>query len=118
MQFFYYSHIFGAAIFMVFGTMHHNHTWTYAAAGLVIYGIDVAYRLYQTSLPVTVDISCSGSGNMISVRVPVTVCHHLLSWGVSQTRIVCLLRFQSMILIRWNTLLQKAGPAWHHAYSA
>eukprot|EP00892_Ulva_mutabilis_P005804 jgi/Ulvmu1/3596/UM017_0008.1 len=68
---FYYSHIIGAAVFMVFGAMHHRNTWLYAAAGLVIYGIDVAYRLYQTSLPVTVSVTTSPATNIITVRIPV-----------------------------------------------
>jgi hypothetical protein len=73
MQLFYYSHIFGALVFMVFGTMHHSHTWLYAAAGLVIYGIDLAYRVYQTSLPVTVEVSGQKGSNIISMRIPVKV---------------------------------------------
>lgn len=73
MQLFYYSHIIGAVVFMVFGAMHHTRTWTYAAAGLVIYGIDVAYRIFQTSLPVTVDVSSDASKNIISVRIPINV---------------------------------------------
>ena len=71
MQLFYFSHIIGAVMFMVFGMMHHGSTWTYAAAGLVIYGIDVAYRIYQTSLPVTVDVGCGPEKNIISIRIPV-----------------------------------------------
>lgn len=73
LQLFYYTHLVGAVLFMVFGAMHHRNTWLYAAAGLVIYGIDVAYRLYQTSLPVTVDVSSSSSTNIITIRVPVQV---------------------------------------------
>jgi hypothetical protein len=73
MQLFYYSHIFGALVFMVFGTMHHSHTWLYAAAGLVIYGMDLAYRVYQTSLPVTVEVSGQKGSNIISLRIPIKV---------------------------------------------
>lgn len=73
MQLFYYSHVIGAVVFMVFGMMHHSHTWTYAAAGLVIYGIDLAFRVWQTSLPVTVDIESGAGGKIINIRIPVKV---------------------------------------------
>lgn len=69
---FYYTHLIGTVIFMVFGAMHHPNTWYYAASGLVIYGIDVAYRLYQTTLPVTVGVA-GNSGNIINIRIPIQV---------------------------------------------
>ena len=82
MQLFYYSHVVGAVIFMVFGLMHHGRTWTYAAAGLVIYGIDVAYRLFQTSLPVTVAVGCGPEKNIISIRIPVQVHTPRTVWNI------------------------------------
>ena len=73
MQVFYYSHIIGAAVFVVFGVQHDISIWYFVSAGLVVYGISVAYRLLQTSLPVAVDVCSDAQNNVMTIRIPVKV---------------------------------------------
>ena len=72
LQVFYRAHVIGAVIFTVFGVVHLSNVWEYLSAGLLVYGIDVAYRCLQTSTPVAV--SLSAGGNIVNVTVPLEVC--------------------------------------------
>ena len=71
MQVFYRSHIIGAIIFTVFGVVHLSNVWEYLSAGLLVYGIDVAYRWLQTSTDV--EVSLSAGGNLVNIIVPLQV---------------------------------------------
>ena len=70
-QVFYWSHILVSAIFVVFGIVHTQKVWKFFAPGLVLYGIDVAYRWLQASHDVTVYITPGTS--VCSIVIPVEV---------------------------------------------
>ena len=73
MQVFYRAHVIGAALFVVFGIVHWNGVYYTILAGLVVYGIDVAYRWVQTQQLVSVRVAASGAQRVLSVVVPLQV---------------------------------------------
>ena len=75
MQVFYWSHIIASAVFVVFGIVHTQKVWKFFAPGLVLYGIDVAYRWLQASHDVT--IYGTPGISVCSVVIPVQVCKPL-----------------------------------------
>ena len=68
---FYWSHIIASAVFVMFGIVHTQKVWKYFAPGLVLYGIDVAYRWLQASHDVTVYITPGTS--ICSIVIPLAV---------------------------------------------
>lgn len=73
LQLFYRAHIIGALVFVVFGIVHWNGTLDVLLVGLVVYGIDVAYRWFQTRHSVTLRLSQSSGGRIISIAIPLQV---------------------------------------------
>lgn len=74
LQIFYASHVVGAILFVVFGVLHLSWIFRYFAAGLAVYGIDVAYRWFQTSFPVDISMRNATTGSLINIVVPLEVC--------------------------------------------
>lgn len=71
LQVFYRAHIIGATLFVAFGIVHSRKVWVSLSAGLVLYGIDIAYRLLQTTR--TVSIHVNPGSSMVSVVIPLEV---------------------------------------------
>lgn len=72
-QIFYSCHLVGAAVFLVFAIVHFSFLVSYFAAGLVVYGIDVAYRWFQSSYQVDICLRSTAHGGLINVVVPLAV---------------------------------------------
>jgi hypothetical protein len=73
-QLFYRAHIIGAVLFVMFGIFHYAWNFVTMLTGLAVYGIDVAYRWFQTTSQVAVQVSSSEDMKMLSIVVPLQVC--------------------------------------------
>lgn len=71
LQVFYRVHIFGAALFVCFGIVHSRKVFVFLGPGLVLYGIDAAYRWLQATYDVTLHVN-PGS-KLVSIVIPLQV---------------------------------------------
>lgn len=62
-----------AIVFVVFGIVHWSGTLNTLLAGLTVYGMDVAYRWFQTRSCVSVRLMQSAGGRIISIAIPLQV---------------------------------------------
>ena len=75
-QLFYRAHVIGAAVFLIFGTYHWYGVTAYGMLGLIVYGVDVAYRWAQTRHTVQVHAHSDGSADgasIVSLIIPLQV---------------------------------------------
>jgi hypothetical protein len=75
-QLFYRAHVIGSILFVMFGIFHYSGNYMWMLTGLAVYGIDVAYRWFQTTSQVSVQVSSSEDMKMLSIIVPLQVCLH------------------------------------------
>ena len=68
---FYRVHIIGAALFVCFGIVHSRKVFVFLGPGLVLYGIDAAYRWLQATYDVTLHVN-PGS-KLVSIVIPLQV---------------------------------------------
>lgn len=69
-QVFYRAHIVSAAVFVIFGIIHWAGMLTVSITGLAVYGIDVAYRWFQTQQSVSLRLEASCSARIVSITIP------------------------------------------------
>lgn len=81
-QVFYRVHVVGAILFVCFGIVHSRKVFVFFGPGLVLYGIDVAYRWLQASYDVILHVN-PGS-KLVSIVIPLEVRMHI------HHRITCL----------------------------
>lgn len=72
-QLFYRTHVVAALAFVVFGIWHWSGNLYYMATGLVVYGIDVAYRWFQTRKRVCVTVAADHDAKLLSLVIPLEV---------------------------------------------
>jgi hypothetical protein len=77
-QIFYRAHVVAAIVFVAFGIVHWSGTLDSILAGLIVYGIDVAYRWFQTRSCVSVRLMQSAGNRIISIAIPLQVCSRSL----------------------------------------
>jgi hypothetical protein len=72
-QLFYRMHVVSAAVFLAFSTIHWNGMYSSVLLGLIVYGMDVAYRWFQTRHLVSVKVEQSNGKHFISMAIPLQV---------------------------------------------
>ena len=73
LQVFYRAHVIGAALFIIFATLHWYGTLPVSVLGLAVYAMDVAYRWFQASYRVDVRVDEAAGTRIVSIVIPLEV---------------------------------------------
>ena len=71
-QVFYYSHVIGGVLIVVFMTLHVNVSGCYVY-GVAIWGIDIVYRMAQAYYPVDIEARVGFGKTIVTLIIPVAV---------------------------------------------
>jgi hypothetical protein len=81
MQVFYRVHVVGAALFVGFGIVHSRKVFVFFGPGLVLYGIDAAYRWLQACYDVTLHVNPGSS--LVAMVIPLEVIDSVQTFELS-----------------------------------
>lgn len=68
---FYNTHLIGAACFVVFAHVHYYWTWIYLAPGMIAWGLDIVFRVFQAQhVSVVSSAQLTPSGKLAQLEIP------------------------------------------------
>ncbi|KAK9845990.1 hypothetical protein WJX81_007894 [Elliptochloris bilobata] len=107
-ELFYRTHILGFLGFMVFGFAHHVSLWAYTLPGVLLYMVDLAFRVLQQAQPIHItrcDMSVDGSLVTVHFRAgPFTPIHAIQDLFVG---------VEDLSPVQWHPFTSRAGPEPH-----